>query len=198
MPRLLAYRRYPLLSSRDFMVTLKTCIEVVFFISEIPVKKKRRLKYTVSWLSDDHIADVTFDVKGFRQRAMTALFPCCRRITIFFRMALYIFCLLRDGWQFADGGENRGPRSRYTCQIFHFPFYLRSGFLYGNGISLFLTCFDNFISLYIGFANLGYRFLNSLRPMDLNKRRENAFDYLHANKPEFDHLSIFFNISESA
>jgi hypothetical protein len=42
----------------------KTCIEATFFISTMPYER-RRFKFTVSWLCDDHIAASTFVVKGF-------------------------------------------------------------------------------------------------------------------------------------
>jgi hypothetical protein len=55
MPRPLVYRHSLPLSNRYCMVVLKTCNEVMFFISVIP-SEIRRFKFKVSWLCDDHIA----------------------------------------------------------------------------------------------------------------------------------------------
>jgi hypothetical protein len=55
MPRPLAYRHSLPLSNRYYVVVLKSCNEVMFFISVIP-SEIRRFKFTVSWLCDDHIA----------------------------------------------------------------------------------------------------------------------------------------------
>jgi hypothetical protein len=69
------------------------------FISVIP-SEIRRIKFTVSWLCDDHTAAGIFVVKGSRHRAMTATSPCCRRTTVF------------KGWRNTDclprGGSLRG------------------------------------------------------------------------------------------
>jgi hypothetical protein len=71
-------------------------------------------------------------------------------------------------------GTAIGPRSRQTCQIFHFPFSPRGGFLCGNGAPLFFTYFDYVVLLSVGSANLGHRCLHTSRPMDFNKRRETS------------------------
>jgi hypothetical protein len=55
MPRPLAYRHSLPLSNRYCMVVLKTCNEVMFFISVMP-SEIRRYKCTLSSLCDDHIA----------------------------------------------------------------------------------------------------------------------------------------------
>jgi hypothetical protein len=64
MPRALAYRHFSFLSNRFYTVVLKTCNEVMFFISVIP-SLKCRFTFTVSWLCDDHTAAGTFVVKVF-------------------------------------------------------------------------------------------------------------------------------------
>jgi hypothetical protein len=64
IPRPLAYRHSLPLFHRYCMVILKTCNEVIFFISVIP-SELRRFNFTVSWLCDDHIAAGTFVVKDF-------------------------------------------------------------------------------------------------------------------------------------
>jgi hypothetical protein len=70
------------LSNKNYTVVLKTCNEVMFFISVMP-SEIRRFKFTVSWPYDDHIVADTFVVKGSRQRATTAPSPRCRRTTVF-------------------------------------------------------------------------------------------------------------------
>jgi hypothetical protein len=64
------------------------------------------------------------------------------------------------------------PRSRLTCQMFHFPFAPRGGFLCENGAPLFFTCFDYVVLLWVESANSGHRRLHSSRLMNFNKRRE--------------------------
>jgi hypothetical protein len=59
-------------------------------------------KFTVSWLCDDYIAAGTFVVKGFWQRALTALSPRCRRTKVFTDWRNKHFPP-RVGWRFADG-----------------------------------------------------------------------------------------------
>jgi hypothetical protein len=46
------------------MVVLKTCYEVMFFISVIP-SEIPRFKFKVSWLCDDHIAAENLRVEMF-------------------------------------------------------------------------------------------------------------------------------------
>jgi hypothetical protein len=78
--------------------------------------------------------------------------------------------------------------------MFQFPFSPRSDFLCGNGAPLFFTCFDYVVLLKVWSANLGHLCLHSSRPMDFNKRRENAFGGLLAKKPESDRPSShYFN-----
>jgi hypothetical protein len=55
MPRPLAYRQLYILSNRYYTVVLKTCNEVMFFISVIP-SEIIRFKFTLSLLCDDHTA----------------------------------------------------------------------------------------------------------------------------------------------
>jgi hypothetical protein len=40
-----------------------------------------------------------------------------------------------------------GPKSRSTCQMFHFPLSQRNGFLCGNGVPLFFICFEYVVLL---------------------------------------------------
>jgi hypothetical protein len=99
------------------MVVLKSCNEVMFFISVIP-SEIRRFKFTASWLCDDHIAAGIFVVKGPRHRAMTAPSPCCRRTTVFEDWR-NIDCLPLIGWRFADGD---GYRSKEPINMSNVPF----------------------------------------------------------------------------
>jgi hypothetical protein len=46
------------------MVVLKTCNEVVFYISEM-LSEIRRFEFTVSWLCDDHTAAENLRVETF-------------------------------------------------------------------------------------------------------------------------------------
>jgi hypothetical protein len=117
MPRPLAYRHSLPLSNRYCMAVLKTCNEVVFFISVI-TSEIRRCKFTVSWLCDDHIAAGTFVVKGPRHRAMTATSPRCRRTAVL-KDWHNIDCLPLIGWRFADGD---GYRSKEPINVPNVPF----------------------------------------------------------------------------
>jgi hypothetical protein len=64
MPRPLACRNILPLSNQYYTVVLKTCNEVMFFISVIP-SEIRRFKFTVSWLCDDHTAADNRRREGF-------------------------------------------------------------------------------------------------------------------------------------
>jgi hypothetical protein len=64
MPRPLAYRHSLLLSYRLGMVVLKTCNEVMFFISVMP-SEIRRSKFTVSWQCDDSTAAENLRVETY-------------------------------------------------------------------------------------------------------------------------------------
>jgi hypothetical protein len=74
------------------------------------------------------------------------------------------------------------------CQMFHF--------LDGNGAPLFFTFIDYVVPLLVGSANLENQFLHSSLPMDFNKRLDNVFDRLLANKPKLDCPSSLFVLFE--
>jgi hypothetical protein len=63
--RLFTYRQFNLLFNRCYTVVLKTCYEVMFFISAIP-SEIRRFKFAVRCLFDDHTAAYSFVVSRER------------------------------------------------------------------------------------------------------------------------------------
>jgi hypothetical protein len=136
MPRPLAYRYFLPLFNQYYTVVLKTCNEVMFFISVIP-SKIRQFKFKVSWLCDNHIAADTFVAKGSRQCAMIATLLAVEGLQ--FSKNNMIFIVSRE---LVDDSRMRtaiGLRIRYRCQIINFPFSSRSSFLCGNGAPLFFT-----------------------------------------------------------
>jgi hypothetical protein len=117
IPRPLAYRQSLFPSNRYCMVALKTCFEVMIFISVIP-SEIRRFKFAVSWLCATTLQLTTFVVKRARHRAVTAPSPRCRRTTLF-KDWRYINCLPRVGWRFADWD---GYRSKEPINVSNVPF----------------------------------------------------------------------------
>jgi hypothetical protein len=117
MPRPLAYRHSLPLSNRYCMAILKTCNEVLFFVSVIP-SEIRRFKFKVSWLCDDDIAAENLRHKSFStSRYDSHLFVLSKDFT--FKNWSYIDCLPRVGWWFVDGD---GYRSKKPINVSNVPF----------------------------------------------------------------------------
>jgi hypothetical protein len=95
-------------------------------------------------------------------------------------------------------GTAIGPRSRFTCQMSHFPLFQRSRFMCGNGAPLFFTFIDYGLLLKVGSAIFRHWRLHSSRPMDFNKWRETSSIVYWRISQSWIVLPQFFWMLESA
>jgi hypothetical protein len=135
MPRPLAYRHCLFLSYRYCMVVLKTCNEVLFFISVMP-SELRRFEFALIWLCDDNTVADNLRRKIFSTSRYDS--PLSGLSTDY---SFQRDCLPLIGRQFADGDGYRSKEPIIVSKL-HFPFSPRDSFLCGNGAPLFFTCFD--------------------------------------------------------
>jgi hypothetical protein len=168
------------LSNRYWMVALKTYNEVMFFISVMP-SEIRRSKFRVRWLCDDHIAADSLRVETFLTPRYDSYLSALSKESSFQRSALY--WLPPTSWLTIRAWGRlsvQGAAKRVKWSISH---SLRAAVYCletARPSSLHVSII--WFSCQFGLLIWG-RCLPSLRPMDFNKRLENAFDHFLANEP---------------
>jgi hypothetical protein len=109
MPRPLKYWQFYLPSNQYYMVVLKTCNEILFFISVI-TSEIRRFKFTAIWLCGDYIAAGSFR----RERLSTTRYDSPLRAVEWLQFSKIdvIFIASRELVGNSRMGAATGPRSR--------------------------------------------------------------------------------------
>jgi hypothetical protein len=105
------------------MVVLKTCNEVMFFLSVMP-SEIRQFKFTVSWLCDDNTAADILRSKKFSTSRYDSHLSALSKDYSFSKVGI----MLTASRELVDDsrmGTVIGPRSRSSCQMF-FSHFLRA------------------------------------------------------------------------
>jgi hypothetical protein len=104
------------LSNQYYKVVLKTCNEVMFFISVIPSEYVGLNSRWVGFVTTT--LQLTPSSLVLDNALWQTLSPCCRRTTVF-RDWRNVDCLPRVDWRFADGD---GYRSKEPINVSNVPF----------------------------------------------------------------------------